>query len=752
MSKLSLVGILVLFLTFFHAAVVFPQKPYNSISGFVRDRDSGEPLPYANIYLQDTGYGALANVRGYYVIPRVPDGVYHMTISLLGYASWTEEIILSAGQDLIRDVRLQSKPIEMGAVTKTAERERFEREVQVSHIGLSLRQLRALPSLAEADVFRTVMLLPGVVGRSDFSSQLYVRGGTPDQNLVLLDGVTVYNPFHLGGVFSTFNVDAIKDLEFQSGGFPVEHGGRLSSVLSIINREGNSQACHGSGGISLLAARALFEGPIPRGSALMAVRRTYFDQLFKGTDYEFPYYFYDFQGKVNFDFSHAHRVTLSGFYGDDVLDFSTEGDEEQVGVDLDWIWGNRTSSLAWRWIARPDLFTEVQLTRSRFDNQLTSLLETSGQASVRLFNRITDWSGKADLNFFGFKNHAIKMGFVYSDLDFTYAFTLDQYPLFDYQSNPHLLAGYVQDQWSLSSSLRMNTGLRMEYYSAGQRWQYSPRLSLQYHVRPDLALKISAGKYFQYLATVASEDQNFSIMDLWLPITSHYEPQGADHVVLGFEWWLPYDLILTGEGYYKSFDHLLDLNEQGSFADRNDDFFVTRGHARGIEWLLKKSAGVLQGWLGYSFSITQRTRDEQTYYPKHDRRHALYGVANWEFSPGWVVGAVCSYGSGLPYTPVPGKYTHFEWDLDQNMLRSALYDRLGAKNSARYANYFRTDVSVRRQGHLFGMEATPYLQIINLFNRDNVFFYFWDHDSNPSRLTTIHMFPFVPTLGVDFAF
>ncbi len=727
------------------------QERWNSLSGFVRDADSGEPLPYANVYLQESGRGGLTNQRGYFVIPKIPNGVYTIKISLLGYGSWEEEISLSGG-DVIREVRLHSSPIEMGSVTKTAERERFEREVQISQIGLSLRQLQTAPALAEADVFRTVQLLPGVVGRSDFSSQLYVRGGTPDQNLVLLDGVTVYNPFHLGGVFSTFNVDAIKTLEFHSGGFPVEYGGRLSSVLSILNRDGNSHSWQGCGGVSLLSARGVLEGPIPGGSVLLALRRTYFDQLFKGTDFEFPYYFYDIQGKMHFDLSHAHRITLSGFYGDDVLDFEREGDAESVGVDLNWVWGNRTTSASWRWIAHPEFFSEIQITRSRFDNRLQTELETSAQAAVELANRITDWSGTADIHYLGLKNHAIKWGGSYSSLDFSYAFTLDQYPLFNYREKPRLAAGYIQDQWALTRTLRISPGLRMEYFSMGDRWQFSPRMGLQYHFRPDVALKAAVGNYYQYLATVASADQNFSIMDLWLPITARYQPQSATHVIAGIEWWLSSDLIMTVEGYHKSFRHLLELNENGEFANEDDDFFELDGRAYGAEILVKKSAGKLQGWLGYSYSLTQRTRDGQHYPPKHDRRHAFYGVTNWAFAPGWVLGAVYTFGSGLPYTPVLGKYMHYEWDQDQNVLRSELYDRWGDKNSARYPAYHRMDISIRRQGRLFGLQIMPYLQIINLFNRENVFFYYWDHESNPSRLTTVTMFPFLPTLGVDFAF
>jgi hypothetical protein len=753
MNKSAVMLLFMLQLFAFSASPPAAASPKTgSISGFVRDASSGEPLPYANAYLEGTGFGSLTNVRGYFVINRLPEAKYIFKVSLLGYERWQREVFIRASQDTVFAVSLTPVPISFGDVTKTALRERFEREVQISTTALPMRQLRLVPMLAEADVFRTIQLLPGVVSRSDFSSQLYVRGGSPDQNLVLLDGVNVYNPFHLGGVFSTFNVDAIKELEFLSGGFPVEYGGRLSSVLSITNREGNTQAYHGSGSISLLSARALAEGPIPSGSFLISGRRTYFDKIFKGTDLSFPYYFYDFQGKVNLNLSHAHRLTLCGFYGDDVLDFSAEGEGDEVDVDLDWVWGNRTTSLTWRYIMRPDLYSEMIVSRSRFDNDLGAKISNSESSSLALKNRINDYTARLDLNYFGLKGHSLKLGASYTDLDFTYGISINDYRLFSYSARPELMAFYAQDHWELFPRMRIKPGLRLEYYSLGDHLRVSPRLGMQYQLLPNLALKASFGRYAQYLTTVSSEDQNFTLMDLWMPITTPYAPQSAVHYVAGYEWWLPNDLILTFEGYYKQFSNLLDLNEKGDSANPDDDYFVADGYARGAEVLLKRQSGPLQGWIGYTLSLTRRRISGVTYYPKYDRRHGFHAVLNWNIGRQWTFGAVFSYGSGMPYTPVPGKYMRYEWQLDQNTLFGELIDRPGAKNSARYPAYHRLDMSFRKEGHLFGISASPYLQIINVYNQKNVFYYFWDHGTNPSSLTTVRMFPILPTLGVDFAF
>jgi hypothetical protein len=724
-----------------------------TINGFVRDAENGESLPYANVFLKDTSLGAVTNERGYYVIYKIPAGTYTLIFSVLGYERFEKTVKVEERKTLTENASLKMSPIEMAAVVKTAERERQEREIVTSTTTLQARQVINMPGLAEPDLFRTLQMLPGVVSRSDFSSQLYVRGGSPDQNLVLLDGVTVYNPFHLGGLFSTFNVDAIKEVEFMSGGFPAEYGGRLSSVLNITNREGNSKKWDGNGNISLLSAKTLLEGPVPGGSLLITARRTYFDQLFKGTDYEFPYYFYDFQGKVNLDLSQAHRLTFTGFYGDDVLDFTFEENEsEDFNVDLNWVWGNRTSSINWRWIIHPRLFSEVLLTRSRFRNDLNLDITDGTNAALDIHNGITDWSAKGDFTYFGIRNHSVQFGAVRSWLSFKYQFAINNMDLFNYHSKPEMTSFYGQDQWQVSKRLSIKTGARLDYYNLGQRWRFSPRLAVKYQLFSNISAKASWGIYHQYMTTAVSDEQNFNFIDLWFPLTSKYEPQSATHYVSGIEWWLPHELILTCEIYYKKMTNLFDLNEKGDFADENDDFFVGDGYAQGAELLIKRTIGRLTGWLGYSYSLTKRDINHIVYYPKQDRRHSLNAVISYDLGRGWTLGTLFAYGSGMPYTPVPGKYAHYEWDFHNNELTNEIYNRKGAKNSARYPAYHRMDVSIQKQWELFGLHNKPYLQIVNVYNRQNVFFYFWDHDSNPSKLAVVKMFPFLPTIGVEFDF
>ncbi|MBN1559712.1 TonB-dependent receptor [candidate division KSB1 bacterium] len=711
-------------------------------------------MPWVNVMISDTDWGAATNNAGYYIIQHVPPGEYTLIFSMMGYEKRQQQVRVAVNEAVKVDVTLNPAVIELEGVVKTAERERFEREVEISTNTLTAKQLSTMPMLAEADVFRTLQLLPGVVSRSDFSSQLYVRGGSPDENLVLLDGVAVYNPFHLLGLFSTFNTDAIKEVEFMTGGFPAEYGGRLSSVLSITNNEGNSKEFEGRANISMLSAKATLQGPFPHGSYLISARRTYFDQIFKGTRYDFPYYFYDFQGKINFNLGDNHRLTLSGFYGDDKLNYDLESDEEEeeFTVGIDWLWGNRTTALKWRWLIHPNLYSEVLLTRSNFTLDLDLDIVSTNVAALNVENGIVDRTIKADFNYFGIVDHGIKFGASQSWLDFKYAFGINGSQLFNYQAKPALVAAYAQDQWQLSNLTAVRAGARVEHYSIGAYTTFSPRVGFKHRLYDNFALKGSFGLYHQFMTTAASDNQNFSFVDLWFPLAEQYQPLNAVHYVAGFEWWLPADLIFTGEFYYKTMDNLLEINEYGDFANADDDFIVGDGHATGCELLLKRSTGRINGWIGYTFAFTQRQVNSIIFYPRHDRRHNLNLVMNCELGKGWNLGFVFTYGTGMPYTPVLGKYVRYSWNYHRNEVVDEIYNRLGSKNSQRYPTYHRMDLSIRKRWRIWGLENYPYVQIINAYNRKNVFLYFWDHDANPSQFITVPMFPFLPTIGMEINF
>ncbi|MCH7819038.1 MAG: TonB-dependent receptor, partial [Candidatus Marinimicrobia bacterium] len=494
----------------------FGQRYTGSISGFVRDASNGEPLGYVNIVIMDTQMGASSNDKGYYVISRVPTGNYSVFASMIGFKKITQTVRIATGQSLILDFELERDVVEMEQVVVTGERARFEQEVEISSVTLNTRDLQLSPSLVEPDLFRTLHLMPGVVAKGDFSSELYVRGGSPDQNLILLDGITVYNPFHLGGIFSTFSVDAIKEAELIAGGFPAEFGGRMSSVLDVTLLEGNSKEYEGSGSISLLTSKMTVQGPVPKGSFLMSGRRTYFDKVYelyqkqRGKDGRFPYYFYDLQGKLNLDLAEKHQLTLSGFFGNDVLKFdfdeSSEDDSSgSIAGDIDWHWGNRTTSAKWTYLISPRLFSEVLLAQSKFNFEIDlgfEFTDEEGEVSdinYRVLDNINDVTLKQNITYFATPEHTIKFGHELKRILFDVELEVENIHIDLLGDSTYTYSIFGQDKWKISDILFIQPGVRATYYSEGERYRFEPRLGTKWRVKPDLAIKAAWGYYYQFL-------------------------------------------------------------------------------------------------------------------------------------------------------------------------------------------------------------------------------------------------------------
>ena len=475
----------------------------SSINGFVRDDSNGEPLGYANVFIKETGMGAASAMDGYFVISNVPAGEYEIAVSIIGYEMETEQIEIISGDNLRLEFRLQRTVIEGQTVDVFGEAQKMRQMVEPSRITLDLRTIETAPAFIEPDLFRTVQMLPGVQTLNDFSSALYVRGSTPDQNLIMLDGITVYNPYHLGGIFSTFNTDAIKEADFHAGGFPARYGGRMGAILNVVNREGNTEKFQGNANISIISSKGLLEGPLPKfkgmkGSWMLAGRRTYFDQFFRlfvpKETFEFPYYFYDYQAKVNLDLNNDHRLTYSRFYGDDVLEFSFSDNYEDYDIindygestketfSIDWPWGNQTNSLTWRWLLSPQLVAKTFVANSRYrfnfdlgfssEGNWASGSETGSykdKFSFDFYDVLNDNTVELELSWHGLENHQIMGGlqikqvkynlgmeFEYSTLDTTVYLK----PL-EMMDTTREMSVFLQDKWNLTPRLALQLGARI---------------------------------------------------------------------------------------------------------------------------------------------------------------------------------------------------------------------------------------------------------------------------------------------------
>ena len=810
--KIANIYIIILF-----SSYLFSQG-LSSISGFVRDDTSGEPISYANVFLSNSTLGAATNQDGYFVISNIPFGKYELNATMIGYGIFKQNIELSEGQPIRLDIQLNEEIIQTTEVLVTAERQKFERSMESSQISLDLREINSAPAFIEPDVFRTLQMLPGVQTTSDFSSALYVRGSTPDQNLIMLDGIAVYNPYHLGGIFSTFNTDAIKEADFHAGGFPARYGGRMGAILNVLNREGNTRKVKGSANISLISSKGLIEGPLPswrgvKGSWMISGRRTYFDtvidalkipigQRIDGSDiyFQFPYYFYDYQVKINVDIDQDHRLTYSRFYGDDIVDFSFEETLESSGTNVNvrsetgfgvkWPWGNHTNGLTWRWIIAPDLVAKTFFSHSRyrFDFELSaqdrntytytdSTIELFSDVTFRAFDIIKDNTIETALTWQAAQDHTVTGGFQVKDVNFDLGLDISiatqdtslDFSLLSLVNNTREIAIFAQDKWDVSEKLKFQFGLRSTHYNLHNNIYFDPRLSMKYHYSKDIAFKLNWGLYHQFLTTANNQDENLRLVELWLGIPKDKPASVAQHIISGLEYMSPKNIFYRLEVYHKDFDNLLTLKQEntntieGAESDSTtNEFWDTKGNSHGIELLIKKSSGKLNGWVGYTYARTKYYTDPSGWhYPNFDRTHTLNIVGNIELSQDLEFSAGLTRSSGNPYTKILGRLYEWEQDLYSNMVWYP-YDSyiVGEKNTERYDDYFRVDIGLTRKGgNIFGQEYDTYWQIMNLTQNLNILQYTYDTNTDPLtgdqlgvRRRPVPMFPLIFTFGIKFEF
>jgi hypothetical protein len=707
------------------AGVAWPAAAA-TISGFVRAADSGEPLPYASVSVASLKRGTFTNQSGFYVLTGLPADSCTVTLASLGYRPETRELRLAQGQELTLSVELRTAPLLLDAVEIRPGRS--ELSIEPSKLTLQTRQLTSLPSVVEADLFRAVQSLPGVSTLSDFSAGLYVRGGSPDQNLILLDDIDVYNPNHLFGFFSTFIVDAVKTVDLQKSGFPARYGGRLSSLLDVHNREGNRKRLAGVVRTGLIASSATLEGPWPRGSWMLSGRHTYIATLARAVRVDLPYGFYDVQGRVNYDVAANDRTSLSYYSGRDRLDW----DEPGLNLLLDW--GNETWSSQWTHVVNPHLFSHFVLGHSRFDSRAIIAFEDFG---FRMKNSIDDVSLKGNLSWTPSAAHQIDFGSEMKSLDFRFRSEVgDASQLaFNYQGVYGAL--YAQDAWKLSEAWRLQSGLRLDYYSRGGYLRLGPRLSVERGLDPKTRVHLTWGRYSQFLNLVSQE--------------------GANHYVLGADFG-PYDAFdVSVETYYKPYRNMVEFNEEfsRSLIDPNSTmnqlFNSGTGRAFGAEAFVRNRWRGWDGWLGYTFGVTDRTirgyNFDREYHPTYDRRHQVVAAQNRSLSRRWRMNLTFHYGSGQPLTLPVGRYTFRD-------INGREYDTVleGEKNASRLPAYHRFDVGVSGSYRYRGWQIEPEFQVVNLYNRKNVYVRTYDTTKNPATCKDVTMLPLLPTLGVTVRF
>ncbi len=731
-----------------------------SVNGYVKDAQTGETLISANVAFLENNRGASTNTLGYFTITNVQPGTYTLAASYIGYKLFQQEITLSSGENLRIDIELIPDFVQGEEIVVESEAEKEElKSIGTAQVKTEL--IKALPAIFEADVFRSIQYLPGVKAASDFSSGLYIRGGSPDQTLILLDRTTVYNPSHFFGFFSTFNPDAIKDVRLYKGGYPAEYGGRLGSVLSIYNKDGNSKEMSGTVTLGMLASRAAIEGPYKKGSYMFAVRRSTLEPLLaalrQNTD-NIPslFYFYDFNGKITLNASKNNKFSLAAYTGTDKVVFPFATDAEFI---LNY--GNQTVSGNWTHIFNEKLFSNFVLTGSRYFN--FPEFEFGGTPFTRE-NNIYDYSLKSDLEYLPNEKHQISTGI------WAGVFTLNLQDRFDNQdsfsSRIHSRYGslYIQDTWQPNDLWKIIGGLRANYFSDGDYLRIEPRLSVEHKLTERVRLQAAYGRYNQFFTLITNEA--FSGFDIWLTSDDGINPAYGDQYVIGAKT-IPFeDYGLDIEIYYRSMEDLFELDpflpDPAGLA-YPDLFRIGTGYAYGMEVMFEKQVGRLNGFIGYTLGYTWRKfpgfnvapgdEDNQArfYPPKYDRRNDVNLILNYDLSRKWKVTSAWVYATGQAYTLALGRYARY----DDPFSSGDPIDNftVGKVNASRLPSYHRLDLSFSRRGTFFNIgESELQLQIINVYSRKNVWFQSFDFEENPVVRNDVNLLPILPTVSYTVKF
>ncbi|MEM1056140.1 MAG: TonB-dependent receptor [Bacteroidota bacterium] len=743
------------------ALTTAPASAQSVVNGFVRDARSGETLIGANVIVLDgpaQGRGSATNVQGFYTLGNLPSDSLTLRFSFIGFSSQTQRVGLQPGETLRLDVELAPEG-ELDEVVVEAD-EPIEEAAAIGTIDVPIRLVQDLPTAFEADLFRAIQLLPGVKSSSDFSSGLYIRGGSPDQTLILLDGTTVYNPTHFFGFFSTFNTDAIKDVRLYKGAYPATYGGRLGSVIDIYNRDGNRNELDGGLTVGLLASRADIEGPLPgmegRGSFTLNARRSTLEPLLatlrENLDQDgIPdkFYFYDLNAKVGADLTDRDRVSVAAYAGQDIVGVPF-GESSQFNLN----YGNRTFSAAYNRILGETTFLQTRATASRYFSLPTAEIFGTEFTNV---NTVDDYSGRVDLEWLPSERFELSTGAWAGRFELNFEQSFNGQTQIDFESPSYYANGYVQTKLRPTPDWIVTGGVRAEYFANGDYLRFSPQVQLERKLGTNTILQLAAGQYHQFLSLISNEA--FSGFDTWVTVGEGVPPQESEQVVLGLKTRLGDQYRLDVELYGRTLRELFDQRpelQDVSGLEYQELFRFGEGFAYGAEILLEKGVGRLTGLIGYTLGVTRRRYPlepafTETFPPKYDRLHDLNVVATFKLGRGWSATAVGKYATGQAYTLPSATYTVPDVPIvDGGRLDGLFSSQL---NGARLPPYHRVDLGFKRAGGFFGVaQYELQLQVINVYSRRNVWFPVFDFDSVPVDVSFVRQLPILPNVSLSLDF
>ena len=769
----------------------FSQSNF-TISGHVQDSSSGEQLLGATVWCENISIGVAANIYGFYSLT-LPAGKHIIMARYIGYEPQRFEVDLSSSVKM--EINLVAGTTLGEAVVTGDAFNKIEDVVQMSKMEIPIDQVKRLPAIGgEVDLLKVLQLLPGVQSGGEGTSGLYVRGGSPDQNLMLLDGVPLYSVNHLFGFFSVFNADAVKSMSITKGGFPARFGGRLSSILEIHMKDGHMKEYHADATVSIIASKLTVEGPIVKDKAsfMISSRRTYLDILIKpiiarannnnpDVTTDPRYYFYDLNGKLNWKISDKDRIYLSAFTGKDDFGIASSNNIGNSSSNLDFglDWKNSIQALRWNHEWGPRLFSNLTSTHSKYQfNTGMDVLDISqDQDTIRMAalytSGIEDIAARIDFDFapnanhyvrFGanFTNHTFTPGATAIDIDFGSSNLIDTIMgPDDIKSNEAFI--YGEDEFGIGDRLKINLGLHASVLSVEDTAYYSlqPRVAMNFRLPKGYALKTSYARMAQYVNLLTNEGTGLPT-DLWVPSTARIRPQQSWQIAVGLAKTYG-EIEVSLEGYYKGMDGLLSYKEGASFlfstdSDWQDKVTQGIGNAYGTELLVQKKHGRTTGWIGYTLSWSNRQFDEinsGNWYPfTYDRRHDISFVITHDFTDKWTGSAVWIYGTGRALTLNESTFSAYVPDGESNSgVYSFSLEVPSEKNSFRMSPYHRLDLSLTRTKNYENSSKHLIFSIYNAYNNLNPFFALTDEDDNGNPVIREYgIFPMIPSIAWRYSF
>ena len=762
-----------------------------TLSGYVKDSISGETLIGSTISVAGLSKGITSNSYGFFSIS-LNAGTYTFVCSNVGYITQVKKIDLSG--DVQFNFEMPPKiTTEQAVIISSKKRDANVKNAQMGKLDLSINQIKSIPAfLGEVDVLKTIQLLPGVQSAGEGSSGLYVRGGGPDQNLILLDDAVVYNTGHLFGFFSIFNGDAIKNTSLIKGGMPAQYGGRLSSVLDIAMKEGNDKNFQVDGGIGLIASRLSIQGPVKKNKAsfIISARRTYVDALvkpfikktnsFSGSGY----YFYDLNAKINYKFSERDRIYLSGYFGKDKFDFVNGKQSLNVHIP----WGNSTGTFRWNHVFTNRLFSNTTLVYNDYNFNFGA---NQNNFEINLKSGIKDWNIKQDFDLYPFTNHKVKFGALYTYHTFTPSVLTGKQDSVEFMPNnaqqkySHEGAVYVQDDWDISDKIKINAGIRESAFQQIGKYKsyttdvngnrldsivyekgepvktyfgFEPRFTIRYALNDATSIKAAVTRNVQYIHLVSNAGTTLPT-DIWVPSTIKVKPQESWLYALGlFKNFNDNTYETSLEVYYKDLQNQIEYEEGYTPATLEDtENFFTFGKAKsyGTELFINKTKGRLTGWIGYTLSWTFRKFPKLNsggqYPAKYDRRHDISLVGIYELSRKWKLSGTFIFGSGNAAT-LPQRFYIYEGVLTQQ------YSRI---NEYRLPSYHRLDLAATyspKKHPERKLKSEWVFSVYNIYSRKNPYFIYFDQSGNPYNGTLevqakqVSLFPIIPSVTWNFKF